>query len=451
MAGISRRGFVAGAALLSGCASGPQLRSQSQAQGREPIVFVHGNGDNASIWQTVLWRFESNGWPHERLFPLNQPYPLARDDDTRPQAGRSSTAEHMAFIRAEVDRVLRITGAKQVVIVANSRGANGVRNYIDNGGGSAKVSHAILCGGTNHGVWGVHMPGFPDTSEFAGHGPFMTMLNRPKDAAGDEVAGPVKWLTIRSDGNDKYAQPEGTWIGKRGVPTGLTHAAPELKGATNVVLPRVDHRETAFSPAAFAAMYRFITGEAPRTVEIVSDRAVALNGVVDNAENWPIAGATVEVYAIDPATGERASAVHRKVTGPEGVWGFFSGRSDQRYEFIVSAPGYAVTHYYRSPFPRSTEVLNFRPERIAEADKAAKAIVLMTRPRGYFDPARDRMSFDGHSPPPGALPGAGVSTSKIKLDTDAARPIVAEFNGERVIGRTWPAARNQVTVLELTY
>ncbi|MDB5882278.1 MAG: hypothetical protein JWP43_2156, partial [Ramlibacter sp.] len=109
------------------------------------------------------------------------------------------------------------------------------------------------------------------------------------------------------------------------------------------------------------------------------------------------------------------------------------------------------THIYRSAFPRSSSVVNLRPERIADADKSAPAIVTMTRPRGYFDPARDTMSFDGQSPPPGAVPGAGVSTSKIKLTSAAPRSVVAEFNGERVVGRVWPAADNQVTVLELTY
>jgi triacylglycerol lipase len=74
----------------------------------------------------------------------------------------------------------------------------------------------------------------------------------------------------------------------------------------------------------------------------------------------------------------------------------------------------------------------------------------MNRPRGYLDPDRDRMSFDGRTPPPGALPGAGVSSSRIK-PAGAPRPVVAEFNGERVIGRTWPTAGNEVSVLELTF
>ncbi len=94
--------------------------------------------------------------------------------------------------------------------------------------------------------------------------------------------------------------------------------------------------------------------------------------------------------------------------------------------------------------------MNLRPERIADADRSAQAIVIMTRPRGYLDPTRDTMSFDGQSPPPGAVPGAGVASSKLK-PAGAPRPVLAEFNGEKLAGRTWPAAGNHVSVLEMTY
>ena len=75
----------------------------------------------------------------------------------------------------------------------------------------------------------------------------------------------------------------------------------------------------------------------------------------------------------------------------------------------------------------------------------------MTRPRGYLDPARDQMVFDGQSPPPGAVPGAGVASSKLKLAASQSRPVVVEFNGEKVVGRVWPAAQGEVSLLELTY
>jgi triacylglycerol lipase len=94
--------------------------------------------------------------------------------------------------------------------------------------------------------------------------------------------------------------------------------------------------------------------------------------------------------------------------------------------------------------------VNMRPARIADADKNAPAIVTLSRPRGYLDPARDKMAFDGQSPPPGAVLGAGVASSTLK-PTGLPRTISGEFNGERVTGRSWPAAENHVSILELTY
>lgn len=449
--------IAAAGLMLAGCATSPAPEQHP------PIVFVHGNGDTAALWQTSVWRFESNGWPRDRLHAIDLPYPLARDDDGKAQPGRTSTAEHMAFLKAEVDKVLQTTGARKVVLVGNSRGGNAIRNYIYNGGGSNRVSHAILGGTPNHGVQAIK--GFREANEFAGTGPFLTGLNAPKNAAGDEVTGPVKWLTLRSDNNDKFAQPDGVWIGAKGTPTNVTFEGPALKGATNLVLPRVDHRETSFSPAAFEATYRFITGKAPRTTAIQTETPVVLNGKIiglglsptdpasgNYSNNLPLPGAQLTVYPTDATTGARlGNAVHSKTVGADGLWGPFIAQPGVAYEFAITAPGYAITHIYRSPFPRSSKIINLRADRLAEADKAAKSSVTMTRPRGYFDAQRDKMMFDGKTTLPGVPPsGAGVASSKVNLTQDGMRPISAEFNGEKITGQTWPASGNHVVVLELT-
>ena len=444
----SRRHFLAATSTLAlGACATPFMTDP-----HPPIVFVHGNGDTAALWTTTLWRFESNGWPRERLHAIDMPLPLARSDDTKPEAGRSSAAEHAAFLKSEVEKVLKATGAKQVVLFGNSRGGNAIRNYVYNEGGAPFVSHAILGGTPNHGVWAMHIDGLSDNSEFAGHGPNLTALNKPKNANGDEVTGPVKWMTIRSDANDKFAQPDGLWIGKRGVATGVTHEGPELKGATNVVIPRIDHRETAYSAPAFAEMYRFITGHAPAHTDVAAEDKVMLSGKVSGAgTNIGLAGAHLRIYAIDPSTGERrGDAVYMRTIAADGAWGPFPAMHDTRYEFEIAAAGYATTHIYRSPFPRSSSYITMRPERVPEADKNAPSLVLMSRPRGYFDPSRDKMAFDGQSPPPGAVLGAGVAVSRLKPE-GLPRAIVAEFDGERVVGRTWPLKENHVSVLELTY
>ena len=62
-----------------------------------------------------------------------------------------------------------------------------------------------------------------------------------------------------------------------------------------------------------------------------------------------------------------------------------------------------------------------------------------------------RMMFDGKALPGVPPTGAGVSSAKINLSQDGVRPISAEFNGEKITGRTWPMAKGHLVVLELTY
>ena len=420
-----------------------------------PIVFVSGNGDTAAIWMTTLWRFESNGWPRDRLHAIDMPYPNARDDDAKAQPGRSSTAEHTAYLAAEVKKVLAATGAPKVALVGNSRGGYPIRNFVANGGGADLVSSIVLCGVPNHGVWAHNnfLPG----SEFNGVGPFLSGLNAPRGAQGNEVVPGIRWMTIRSDNFDRYAQPL-----QGGVATNVGFDGPALKGAENVVIAGLDHRETAFSPKAFAEMYRFLAGKPAATTGVVAEPTVVLDGIVSglglgNAQgtyvtNLPLAGASLEVFATNPDTGERVgNARHRKTIAGDGRWGPFLAEGTAHYEFVVAANGYATTHIYRSPFPRSSDIVNMHPERVSDTDRDAKSLVLFNRMRGYFAPARDHVVLDGVSPPAG-IPGGPptVSLARLKVGDPASRAIVGEFNGERIVGRTWPLADNQVVVLDLT-
>jgi triacylglycerol lipase len=444
---------LATAALLAACGT-PTTPPQP------PVVFVHGNGDTAALWTTTLWRFESNDWPRDRLYAIDLPNPLARDEDSVPQAGRSSTAEHAQYLSAEVDKVLARTGASQVVLVGNSRGGNAIRNYVQNLDGSTKVSMAVLGGTPNHGVWALST--FRPNSEFNGLSPFLVALNAPKGSNGDEVTPGVKWLTIRSDNNDKFAQPDGVWIGAKGKPTHVSFDGPALKGAKNVVLPTRDHREVSFHAESFAQTYEFSTGRTPATLTIVVESKPVLDGKLSGIgpggpNNLPLAGALLEVFAVDGNTGARqGEARHRMAVGADGRWGPFTADGGTAYEFVISAPGYATTHIYRSPFARSSDIVNLRAERLADADKDAVSVVTLTRPRGYFGVPRDRITLDGISPAPGIPQGvAGVASSKLKLGSGAGRPVAAEFESgaikERIVGVAWPAAQNRVVVLELTH
>jgi len=345
----------------------------------------------------------------------------------------------------------RRTGASRMALVGNSRGGYPIRGYIRNGG-AGDISHAVLCGVPNHGIfdWDDNL-GY----EFNGRGPFLQGLNE-----GDiEVTAGTSFLTLRSDGLDKYAQPDGQILGKPGTPTGISFEGPALKGATNLVLGAVDHRETAYHPRAFREIYKFIAGREPDRIAITSEAAVKLSGLVTATPggvqtNRPVTGASLEIYRVSPETGERiGGAIHTSQTGPDGRWGPAKVDPSWYLEMVLTSPGSTTTHYYRSPFPRSSDIVHLRAARpLGAADAAAGSVVLMTRPRGYFGLPRDVVLFDGKEPTdvkPG-VPTDSLTTLRLSA-ADVGRPVVALFNEERIVARAWPASENRIAIAELTY
>ena len=117
-----------------------------------PILFVHGNGDYDALWITTLWRMESNGIARERMMAINFSDPLARSDDKVEQANRSSTEDQRRELAAAITELKRRTSASRVALVGSSRGGYAIRNVVKNGG-AGEVSHAVLCGTPNHGVF----------------------------------------------------------------------------------------------------------------------------------------------------------------------------------------------------------------------------------------------------------------------------------------------------------
>jgi pimeloyl-ACP methyl ester carboxylesterase len=441
----SRRDVCLG--LAAGLAMSP-ARAQTY---RTPIVFVHGNGDTAGLWLTTLWRFESNLYPRDLLFPIDLRYPEARSVDAVPQAGRSSTDDVRAQLAAYVADVRDRTGAARVALVGQSRGGNTVRNYLKNAGGAALTDSAVLCGAPCHGV--IASDHLLVGSEFNGLSAFLRDLN---STPGEVVAG-VRFATLRSDHEDKYAQPDGALLGLPGVPTGVSYAGPALQGAANTVLPGADHRETGYAPQAFAAMFRHITGAIAATTDCVPEAEPVLDGKISGFQdgaptNIGIAGAEVAIYAVLPATGERLGAPrHRRTTGADGIWGPFKAEADAFYEFEVAVPGYPITHIYRSPFARSSACVHMRPQIPGEEAQGAGSVVYMSRPRGYFGLPRDHVRLDGVQP--AGIP-TGVPTVSLVSRASPVEPprsVSGVFNREAITVRTWKLAERRVSVIELTY
>lgn len=447
--GLSRRSLLGAAAMLPLIASPIIRRAFAQAAEMPPVLFVHGNGDSAALWQTQIWRMESNGVPRDRLAAINFTDPLSRTDDTVPQANRSSTEDQLRELSEAIAALRQRTGAAKVALVASSRGGNPVRLYIKTGG--TDVSHAVLGGTPNHGVyaWDDGLNG-----EFNGRGPFLQKLN----AGATEATPGTAFLTLRSDGLDKYAQPDGRFAGKPGTPTNVTFEGPALTGATNLVLGALDHREVAFHPRAFREIFKFIAGREPMQIEIRPEAEVMLSGLVTGTPggvqtNRPVADAQVEVFRVGGDGARAGEPVYNGKTAADGRWGPAKVDPAWPLEIVLTQASAPTTHMYRSPFPRSSDVVNLRAARpFGPADKDAGAVVLFSRPRGYFGLPRDVVLFDGKEPTDvkAGVPTDSISTLRLPA-SEVGRPVVGIFNAERVVARAWPASENRISIAELTY
>ena len=454
---LSRRTILQGVAVLPLAVNSRRFSAAAQTSTgaptmeHPPMLFAHGNGDQAPLWMTTLWRMESNGIARERMFAINFTDPSSGADDTKPEPNKSSTEDQRRELGEAIQELKRRTGAPRVALVGNSRGGYPIRNYIKNGG-AGDVSHAVLCGVPNHGIYDwADNPG----SDYNGRGAFLRGLNEGES----EVTAGTAFLTLRSENMDKYAQPDGLILGKPGTPTGVSFDGPALKGATNLVIGAVDHRETAYHPRAFREIYKFIAGREPDRIAIVPEAEIKLSGLVTGTPggvqtNRPVAGATVEVYRVSPDTGERiGGAIHTSQTSADGRWGPAQADPTWYLEIVLTSAGSTTTHFYRSPFPRSSDIVHLRAARpLGPADTGAGCIVLMSRPRGYFGLPRDVVLFDGREPADvkAGVPTDSISTLRLSA-AETGRPVVALFNQERIVARGWPASENRIAVAELTY
>ncbi len=106
-------------------------------------------------------------------------------------------------------------------------------------------------------------------------------------------------------------------------------------------------------------------------------------------------------------------------------------------EIVLTSAGSTTTHFYRSPFLRSSDIVHLRAARpLGPADAGAGAIVLMSRPRGYFGLPRDVVLFDGKEPADvkTGVPVDSVSTLRLSA-AEVGRPVAAVFNLERIVAR----------------
>lgn len=196
-----------------------------------------------------------------------------------------------------------------------------------------------------------------DKVDLLGHSLGTTLMQGYLNSSPDRAAKVAHYVNL--DGATAAAQPGG-------VPTlaiwGEGNPARAIVGATNVYLSDQSHTQTVSSAESFAQVYRFFTGENPRTTTIVPEPPghVRLSGrAVLFPLNVGVPEASLEIWEVGALTG------HREHKRPEAVfaidqagsWGPFKAKPNARYEFAIVRAGASTHHFYYEPFRRSDSLI----------------------------------------------------------------------------------------------
>jgi hypothetical protein len=145
-----------------------------------------------------------------------------------------------------------------------------------------------------------------------------------------------------------------------------------IKGAKNVSIPDSTHVQCATSPVSFVQFYRFFTGKRPRYTEIRPQRGkITLEGrAVNFPQNTGLSGATVQVWSIKQATGQRTGSTPIASITPDsnGDWGPVTVQSGHRYELTLVRPPAPVHHFYYERFIHTDHLV-----RLLESDALRSA------------------------------------------------------------------------------
>jgi triacylglycerol lipase len=183
--------IAAAAAALVGVLSAP-AQAGRYTESSNPILFVHGWNSSASTWNTMVNRFEADGWPatHLRAFSYN---------------GAQSNATTATEVQREVNLLLASTGATKVDVITHSMGGLSARYYAKNLGGAAKVDRWVSLGGPNHGTTTASLCLDTSCREMRVGSTFLANLN-----SGDETPGSATYGTWWSTCDGVINPPDST-------------------------------------------------------------------------------------------------------------------------------------------------------------------------------------------------------------------------------------------------
>jgi hypothetical protein len=310
---------IAVVALIAGVFLGATSTAQASVP-LDPVIFVHGYVGSGGQFESQKMRFVENGYPDS--------YVQVLEYDTTPATPVPGVSglnpigiqliEQQLFPRLDqlIARLKASTGRPRVELIAHSLGTTLMQDYLKSEHSRAlNVAHYVNVDGRT-----ASSPpgGVPTLALWATRGPL---------------------------------SPPGRSIG----------------GATNVSIPDSTHVQAATSPVSFAAMYRFFTGEAPATTDILpQDGKITLSGrAVLFPDNTGLSGSIVQVWPIDDVTGQRTSIrpIATYQVPSSGGWGPVTVQSGRRYEFALLRPGVPVHHFYYEAFLRSDHLI-----RLLESD-----------------------------------------------------------------------------------
>jgi len=192
----------------------------------DPILFVHGWSGSASNWNTMISRFEKDGWTKTQLRAYS--YNTSQSNKT--------TAE--TIVKSEVEKLLKETKATKVDIVAHSMGSLNSRWYIKLvSGGEANVDDWVSLGGPNHGTSAANACFSTSCVEMRQGSTFLSELN-----AGDETPGAVNYGTWWSP-CDEFINPDESVV---------------LSGATNTKTACIGHLALISDETVYKGVREFV-------------------------------------------------------------------------------------------------------------------------------------------------------------------------------------------------
>jgi len=109
---------------------------------------------------------------------------------------------------------------------------------------------------------------------------------------------------------------------------------------------------------SFFYMYKFFTGNDPKTTNILPEPMGKINlagRAVYFPQNIGVSGGTLKIYEINGYTGARLHKNPRAVysIGEDGNWGPFKAKAGDYYEFVIVHPTGEIHPFYYQPFIRS--------------------------------------------------------------------------------------------------